>query len=142
MIKKLKVCLIILLFGMISCTNTCVTHGIEVSELLNSVSEEKSINYCSLLDSSLNKDSESIKKISLLDFSDAAGYDHGAVLVELILNIGEDHYLQSIQTINSKQKKMILSYLEVGLEYGNNPAIKSKNVNNVFPKVYEYLTEN
>lgn len=129
----------VLLFGAIACNNKCEVAGMEVSELLSTAAKEKSIDYCSLLGSAAKGDSTAIKRISLLYFGNAAGYDQGAVLVDLILRVGEDKYIQSISTINKDEKMIIESYLNVGLEYGANPKIKDITLKNIFPKIYTFL---
>lgn len=88
-----------------SCSNKCVVGNIEVSEALGTVAKEKSIDYCELLKAALAGDKNAIKKISLLEFDNAIGYDHGAVIVDLIIAIGEREYIKTISTVNSKQKK-------------------------------------
>ncbi len=136
-----KVGLIILVLNCtFSCNKQCNVKGILVSELLIVVSKEKSINYCDLLSSALNGNNEAIKELSLLEFNDSTGYDHGSVLVELILKIGEDKYLKGVEPLNVKQKKLVQSYLDVGLEYGNISHIKEKRLDKVFPTIDTYLT--
>ena len=75
----------------------------------------------------------------MLDFSDGAAYDHGAVLVDLIEKIGEEKFVQSIKTINDSEKKWIKGYLEAGIEYGSNVNIKGQTLKDVFPKIYDFL---
>lgn len=127
------------LVNVISCSERCKINNIEVSELLGSVSHQKNIEYCELLKQALKKNKSAIREISLLEFDNAVGYDHGYVLVELILSVGEETYIEVIKPLNSTQKNLVLSYLEVGIEYGNISNIHSKNINEVFPQVYQYL---
>lgn len=83
-----------------SCNHKCVVNKIVISELLSTVAKERSIDYCKLLETALTGDENAIKKLSLLVFSDAVGYDHGSVIVDLITNIGEVKYIKSISAIN------------------------------------------
>jgi hypothetical protein len=133
-----------LLFAVLSvcftnCNRSKSVNGIVVSELLIIVSNGQGINYCKLLEKAINGDIGSIKQLSLLEFYDGIGYDHGSVIVDLIEIIGEDKFIQSLSTINKKQKQVIEGYIEAGLEYGNNPNIKSQTIKEAFPKIYTFL---
>lgn len=129
---------VILLMCFTSCGNK-VINGIEVSELLLIVSEEQNIDYCRLLNEAVKGDDASIKQLALLEIYDGAGYDHGAVVVDLIALIGEDKFIHSIKTISIEQKKCIKGYIEVGLEYGNNTNLQAQTFKEVFPKIYDFL---
>lgn len=131
----------LLLLFMNSCSNKCMVNDIEVSELLSTVAKEKSIDYCRLLKIALEGDEDSIKRLSLLQFNDAVGYDHGAVIVNLVLHIGEEKYLKSILTINREEKYLIESYLDIGLVYGNNLTTKNKDLKKVFPDICKFLKQ-
>lgn len=135
----ISVCFLLLLVN--SCSNKCVVDNIEVSELLGTVAKEKSIDYCELLKVALTGDKNAIKKLSLLEFDNAVGYDHGAVIVDLITAIGETEYIKAISTTNREQKNLIHSYIDVGLEYGNNSLIKEKDFKSAFPDLYVFLKE-
>lgn len=143
MIKFKIICLLVLICIQISsCSNKCSVEGLEVSELLSTISKEKyQLNYCSLLKRALSGDNISIKKISLLNFDDAVGYDHGSILVDLIERIGEDTYLDSIKNINNNDKNKVKGYLDIGLMYSNKneEEFSRKYLKDVFPKVYDFL---
>lgn len=131
--------IVVLIPLLISCRDNCNIKGIEVGELLNSVSKEQSINYCELLESATDGDNDAIRKLSLLDFSDGAGYEHGEIIVDLIIMIGEKKYIAALGSINDKQKEIVKSYLEVGLSYSSNAKIKSKNLKVAFPMVSQFM---
>lgn len=128
-----------LLFALIACNNKCNVDDIEVSEILALSSKEKGIKYCKLLEAALTGDKKAILDLSLLEFSDATGYDHGSILVDLIIKIGEDKYIGAISTTNKQQKGIIKSYIDVGLEYGNNNLIKNKDMKDSFLHLYLVL---
>lgn len=130
-----------LLLFISSCSNKCVVNNIEVSELLGTIANKRAIDYCGLLETALTGDENVIKKLSLLEFNDAVGYDHGSVIVDLIIAIGEAKYIDSFPGINREQKWLIESYIDVGLEYGNNPVVKGKDLKNAFPGLYLFLRE-
>lgn len=137
--KTISIFFLLLLVN--SCSNKCVVNNIEVSELLGTVAKEKSIDYCELLKVALTGDRKSIKRISLLEFGDATAYGQGAVVVDLIKAIGEKEYIKAIETTNKEQKNLISSYIDAGLEYGNNPLLKGKDFKNAFPYLYVFLKE-
>lgn len=114
-LKKLNFCKLIFTFFLPllinSCSNKCVVNDIEVSELLSTVAREKSIDYCELLKEALAGDKNAIEKLSLLDFEEAVGYDQGAVIVDLIVAVGETEYIKAISTINGKQKDLTSSHI-------------------------------
>lgn len=136
-LRNIVSCLFLVL--LISCDNKCKVGNIEVSELLATVAMEKSIDYCGLLKIALTGDEESIKILSLLEFNDSVGYDHGAILVDLVLIVGEEKYLQAILTVSKKQKILIESYLEIGLIYSKSGVPDNTDLEKIFPEVYSFL---
>lgn len=122
-----------------SCTNKCIVGNIEVSDLLGTVAKDKSIDYCELLKDALTGNQNAVKKLSLLEFENAVGYDHGAVIVDLIISLGEAEYIKAISTTNKEQKKLISSYIDVGMEYGSNALVKEKDFKKSFPDLYIFL---
>lgn len=137
--ESMKALLSIVLFMCFACSGHKEINGIEVSEILLTISKEQNIDYCKLLNKALKGDESSIRQFVLLKFYDSAGYDHGAVLVELIEVIGEDKFIHSLTTINNDQKKWIKDYIKVGLEYGNNNHLKTQTIKEAFPKIYIFL---
>jgi hypothetical protein len=120
-----------------NCSRQKVINGIVVSELLLIVSKERHINYCQLLNEATKGNVTSIKQLALLEIYDGVGYDHGGVIVDLIELIGEDKFIQSLAAITNEQKRNVKSYIEAGLEYGNN--LQSKTFKKAFPKTYDFL---
>ena len=116
-----------------------VINGIDVSESLLVVSDEQGIDYCKLLSKAVNGDDVSIMQLSILKFYESVGYDHGAVIVDLIEHIGENKFIHSLKMASAEQKEMIKWYIEAGLEYGNNPSLQDNAFEEVFPKIYFFL---
>lgn len=114
--------------------------NINVSELIIEISKERGIDYCGLLEKSLSGDTNSILQISSLEFYDGCGYDHGAVLKDLIKKIGENDYIRIIKKTDKEQRRLILDYLEVGIQYDYADSNHLDNVKDVFPKLYAFLT--
>ncbi|MCH7415428.1 hypothetical protein MM213_18150 [Belliella sp. R4-6] len=111
-----------------------------MSETLQVSAKERSIDYCGMLAKAINLDEKSIKELSELNFGDASGYDHGAVLVELITKVGETKYIQSISGIDKAQKSQLKAYLGVGLEYGSVPNLTSRRIETAFPALNNFLS--
>jgi uncharacterized protein (TIGR02145 family) len=116
-----------------------VVNGIYVSEDLLIVSEKNNINYCKLLKKAIKKDTTSIKALTLLEFWNGISYDHGGVIVDLIGIIGEDNFLQSLATINNREKMKVNSYLMVGLLYNYDSKFNGKTLEDAFPKIHKFL---
>jgi uncharacterized protein (TIGR02145 family) len=116
-----------------------VVHGIVVSEDVLIASEEMNIDYCKLLKKAIKNDTASIKALTLLEFWNAISYDHGGVIVDLIGIIGEDNFLQSLATINNREKMEVDSYLTVGLLYNYSSKFHGKTLEEAFPKIYKFL---
>lgn len=116
-----------------------VINGIDVSESLLVVSDEQGIDYCELLSKAVNGDDVSIMQLSILKFYESFGYDHGAVIVDLIEQIGENKFIHSLRMTSAEQKEMINWYIEAGLEYGNNPSLQDNAFEEVFPRIYFFL---
>lgn len=121
------------------CCKSKVISGIYVSESLLIVSEEQGIDYCKLLSKAVNGDDVSIMQLSILKIYESTGYDHGAVIVDLIERIGEDKFIHSLKIVSAEQKKLVKWCIEAGIEYGNNPSLHGKAFKEVFPKVYIFL---
>lgn len=142
--KKINLYFIIVLITgltLLSCNSKCSVEGIDVPETIQISSKEKGINYCELLEKSLQKEKNSVVKLSLLDFDGSSGYDHGTILVDLVKKLGEDEYIVLINQVNSNEKKKIEAYLEVGLMYHYDDKLKEKSVDESFPKLSTFLRE-
>ena len=139
-IKKI-ITLSLLLLIFTSCQNGCnKVKEIEVSSLLINYSKNKNINYCNILSSAIKGNDKSIIKLVKLEIFDAAGYDHGIVIVDLITYIGEDKFINSLpHKLNDKEKGLLAGYLKVGIEY--NDKLTQKKLNLVFPKVYDFISK-
>ena len=130
---------VVLLAGITSCSRSKVINGIEVTELLLVVANEQNTDYCKMLRKAVEGDIPSIRQLTLLEISDGASYDHGAVIVDLIEQVGEDIFVQALDSISLKQKEQIKSYIKAGLEYGSHIEWNSQMFEDVFPKTYAFL---
>jgi hypothetical protein len=133
-----------LLFTVLSLAYSCKNNsreidGIDISETVLISSDEQNIDYCNLVEMSLQKHTPSIKTLSLLEYHNAVGYDHGSVLVDIIERVGEDIFINGLNGISITEKITIKSYLMVGLEYGSNPNFEGKTLEHAFPKLNSFL---
>lgn len=135
--KLCKTLISLAFFSIMSCH--CEVENIKVSELLDAVAYDRNIDYCGLLKSSLKGNQKAIKDFSLLDLRDGTGYDHGSVLVDVILNIGEEKYLEAIKDISEEEKREFFYYIEAGMEYHYDEKISDKTPEQLFPKLILFL---
>ena len=137
----------ILLFSCLIIANSCINNGnkvirgIKVSELLLDSSRQQKIKYCKLLKKATEGDQSSIKQITLIKFYDATSYDHGAVIVDLIEQVGEVFFIHSLDPLSPEQKIMVKSYIEAGLEYGRHQEGQQLMIDEVFPIINAYLVD-
>lgn len=89
----------------LSCSGSRIINSIEVSELLLIVSEQQSINYSHLLNEAVNGEEVAVCQLALLDIYDCAGYEHGIVIVDLIVLIGEEHLSSHSRELSQKKKR-------------------------------------
>ena len=120
-------------------SNVKTISGIKVPVQVLDVSSKHGFNYEKTLKSALNGNDCDLKKISTLDFFDTSvGYSHGAILVEIINEIGEDRFLIAINDCDKREKILLKGYLRAGMEYGKYP---DKTLSELFPKIGVYLNE-
>jgi hypothetical protein len=137
----LSVCLVLFLLwiDLVRDTGDRNVNGIYVSESLIIVAQEQNVDYCKLLNKAIEGNDDAIKQLALLKIYDGAGYDHSAVIVDLIKLIGENKFIYSLTSINNEKKKWIKKDIEAGLEYSNNPELQTLTFKEAFPKIYEFL---
>lgn len=136
---RYRICFLLsLLLLFQSCINGNKCNDIKISETLQNHVNNKNIKYCSFLKKALGGNEKSIKEFLLLDIQDSAGYDHGNVILKLIKKLGDDVVIKSVADVTSKEKKRILSYINVGFEYGD---FTDQDLKNSYPALYEFLTK-
>lgn len=72
----------------------------------------------------------------MIFFDTSVGYDHGAILVEIINEIGEDRFLIAVNDCDRREKIILKGYLRAGMEYGTYP---DKALSELFPKIAVFL---
>lgn len=99
----------------------------------------------SLIKSSLNKDSNSIK--DLIDFPHGvgeSGYNLGYIITQIIYSLGEQEVIVMSKNYSKKELNNLQSYINVGLEYGDNDydgKMDETHLKEEFPKLLKYINE-
>lgn len=90
-----------------------------------------------VIKSALNHEPNAFKDfIKLSDKVDGeSSYDLGYVLTQIINKIGEDKFIELTKGLNKNEKQLLLSFIRVGLEYGDNN-YDGKMDNEKIEKVY------
>ena len=94
---------------------------------------------CSLIEQTINGESQSLKQLINLSDGEAAGsYDKGDVIVQILKKIGERKFIKMAVTLNKENRSSLQSYLTAGIEYGQetNP----KNLEKEFPELSKLLS--
>ena len=73
--------------------------------------------YVNNLNKAFEKDSTALLKIFKVDFiNDAAGYDHGYILYQLLKIYGDENFAKALQKSTAKEIKNVSQYIEVGID--------------------------
>lgn len=118
-----------------SCFNI---EGVTVTDLLYRSAAKRSYPLCSLIERGIEKDVKALKELALLQIYDAASYDHGILLVDVIHKVGDSVFLDAIKNIGSEEKEKVRAYLFAGLEYGKRYP-ESSQLEQVFPEIAAFL---
>ena len=71
-----------------------------------------------------------------------SAYDLGYVLTQIIYMIGEDEFLKTINNFTNDEKETLISFINVGLEYGDNDYDNiqdNRRIENEFPIIQQTL---
>jgi hypothetical protein len=126
---------IVLMILVVCCSDSCNNKAnINVSQLLSYNASNKGINYCHMLREALTGQSDKVESFLKLEIHDAAGYDHGIVLSEVVDYFGEEKFIELSAGLTKGQKEAVLSYIEVGVNYD-----KTRNADSasIFPTLYQ-----
>jgi hypothetical protein len=74
--------------------------------------------YVKLVNRAMAKDTIALRELLMMnDIGDAASYEHGDILIQLLENLGDEHYSKVLSSIPTKQKEVFLqSYFEAGMD--------------------------
>lgn len=132
-----NILVLIACLNFVACVENC-TAKLKVpldTHLFNHIQIE-GYTYCELVNRSLNGEERAIILLSKVDIGDAAGYQHGAVLIEIIDLIGEEKYIDYYKNLSIYNRRLIYNlFLPVGLEYTNNKKYEGQKIEVAFPKL-------
>ncbi len=110
---------------------------IPISETLKIALNGKYSNYVLLLNKSINNDSLALHQFVRIDYiEDAAGYDHGSVLVHLMEKIGDANYSKTLKSMSKIELNNIKNYFMVGIQGVGN---SNDTLFRKFPTTFNYL---
>lgn len=140
-LNKLFFFLCWIVVSLFSCkTDDCENIGnIKVSDIPAYHTDNRGIDYCSMLEKALSGDISKLEEFLSLEIYESAGYDHGIVVSELVQYYGEEKFIALCRNLNHSQKQSIISYLEVGIEYNNTP---NQSLDTTFPILHAKWSKN
>ena|SRR5436190_14230814 len=129
--------IIIVLTVLTSCT---INTSVDSVQIGNTLQEQQDFStnkrFAKLVHQSLNRNAEAFAELLRFPCGGAAGcYDLGSVITQIVYKVGEQNFSEMIKNFSKEQKRDILNYLEVGLEYGYNleKSAPNKTVDQQFP---------
>lgn len=74
--------------------------------------------YVKLVNQAMAKDTIALRELLMMDdIYDAASYEHGDILIQLLENLGDEHYGKVLSSVPTKQKVVSLqSYFWAGMD--------------------------
>lgn len=135
-IRRIVTLLIVSLF-LCSCNlDTCSKRlGFPLSyHLFNKIRIDGST-YCELVNQSLDGNEKAIISLSKVKVYDGAGYEHGAVLIEVIDKMSEQKYIDLLKGDFTTHdiSKLFNTYIRAGMDFTDNPKYSRKKVEEAFP---------
>ncbi len=111
---------------------------------INNRSDLMSYKLKGIIDSAFRLESDAfIDFIELSNTVDGeSAYDLGYVLTQIIYMIGEDEFLKTINNFTNDEKEILISFINVGLEYGDNDYDNiqdNRRIENEFPIIQQTL---
>ncbi len=95
-------------------------------------------NYILLLNKSIDGDSISLSKFLKIDYIyDAAAYDHGYILLQLLEKIGDTQLSKELQKLNKTEIKTVQNYFNLGMDGIDSQEVQQLQKN--YPKSFEIL---
>ena len=102
-------------------------------------------NLCSLIDKTLQKDTQSLKKLIKVWCGGASGcYDLGDVIVQIIFKLGDHDFNNIAVQLDKVEKQELKGLIQVGLEYGNQNSFGIKSLQDMekqFPELNKTLED-
>jgi hypothetical protein len=77
--------------------------------------------YVSNLNKAIERDSSALLIIFKVDYiEDAAGYDHGYILYQLLKLYGDEKFAESLRKLRDKDLRNVSQYIEAGIDSNEN----------------------
>ena len=97
-----------------------------------------------IIDSAFRMESDAFRDFIVLSntVEGESAYDLGYVLTQIIYMIGEDEFLKTINNLTNDEKAILISFINVGLEYGDNDYDNiqdNKRIEDEFPLIQQSL---
>ena len=110
-----KCCFVIIAFLCVS----CVRPSLIIPDTLETHLRYSSSyhHYVKLVNRAMDKDTSALKELLMINnIGDAAGYEHGDILIQLLENLGDDMYSNVLSTVPTTQKIILQDYFCVGMD--------------------------
>ena len=141
MIKTIAIALMTILT--ISCT-VKEYKKVVIPYSINNRSDLMSWKLKGIIDSAFRMESDAFRDFIVLSntVDGESAYDLGYVLTQIIYMIGEDEFLKTINNLTNDEKAILISFINVGLEYGDNDYDNiqdNRRIENEFPIIQQTL---
>lgn len=141
MIKTIAIALMTILT--ISCT-VKEYKKVVIPYSINNRSDLMSWKLKGIIDSAFRMESDAFRDFIVLSntVDGESAYDLGYVLTQIIYMIGEDEFLKTINNLTNDEKAILISFINVGLEYGDNDYDNiqdNKRIEDEFPLIQQKL---
>ncbi|MGV0847044.1 hypothetical protein ACTS9T_10795 [Empedobacter falsenii] len=143
MIKNIAIKFISILIFTISCT-VKEYRKVVIPYSINNRSDLMSWKLKGIIDSAFRMESDAFRDFIVLSntVEGESAYDLGYVLTQIIYMIGEDEFLKTINNLTNDEKAILISFINVGLEYGDNDYDNiqdNKRIEDEFPLIQQKL---
>ena len=143
MIKNIAITFISILIFTISCT-VKEYRKVVIPYSINNRSDLMSWKLKGIIDSAFRMESDAFRDFIVLSntVDGESAYDLGYVLTQIIYMIGEDEFLKTINNLTNDEKAILISFINVGLEYGDNDYDNiqdNKRIEDEFPLIQQKL---
>ncbi|MDH1881774.1 MULTISPECIES: hypothetical protein [Empedobacter] len=143
MIKNIAITFISILIFTISCT-VKEYRKVVIPYSINNRSDLMSWKLKGIIDSAFRMESDAFRDFIVLSntVEGESAYDLGYVLTQIIYMIGEDEFLKTINNLTNDEKAILISFINVGLEYGDNDYDNiqdNKRIEDEFPLIQQKL---
>ena len=143
MIKNIAITFISILIFTISCT-VKEYKKVVIPYSINNRSDLMSWKLKGIIDSAFRMESDAFRDFIVLSntVEGESAYDLGYVLTQIIYMIGEDEFLKTINNLTNDEKAILISFINIGLEYGDNDYDNiqdNKRIEDEFPLIQQKL---